>query len=149
VGRPKEEKADFWTSIGGRYKASIDYAIKLEVESGLSFSRGPDVRTQTVRMNLSDAPRRLMEELQRFGGVVHDADGNPVADAWVVLPDLGRFASSNREGQFVFDGVRPGDHRVTARNVEGQEASGVAKVPGGGVDLELGAGKKKPAAKRG
>jgi Pvc16 N-terminal domain/Carboxypeptidase regulatory-like domain len=149
VGRPKEEKADFWTSIGGRYKASIDYAIKLEVESGLSFSRGPDVRTQTVRMNLSDAPRRLMEELQRFGGVVHDADGNPVADAWVVLPDLGRFTSSNREGQFVFDGVRPGDHRVTARNVEGQEASGVAKVPGGGVDLELGAGKKKPAAKRG
>ena len=54
VGRPKEEKADFWTSIGGRYKASIDYAIKLEVESGLSFTRGPDVRTQTVRMNLSD-----------------------------------------------------------------------------------------------
>ena len=149
VGRPKEEKADFWTSIGGRYKASIDYAIKLEVESGLSFSRGPDVRTQTVRMNLSDAPRRMMEELQRFGGVVRDADGNPVADAWVVLPDLGRFASSNREGQFVFDGVRPGDHRVTARNVAGQEASGVAKVPGGGVDLELGAGKKKPAAKRG
>jgi hypothetical protein len=25
----------------------------------------------------------------------------------------------------------------------------VANVPGGGVDLELGAGKKKPAAKRG
>ena len=90
-----------------------------------------------------------MEELQRFGGVVHDANGNPVADAWVVLPDLGRFTSSNREGQFVFDGLRPGDHRVTARNVAGQEASGVAKVPGGGVDLELGAGKKKPAAKRG
>jgi hypothetical protein len=149
VGRPKEEKADFWTSIGGRYKASIDYAIKLEVESGLTFSRGPDVRTQTVRMNLSDAPRRMMEEQQRFGGVVRDSDGEPVADAWVVLPDLGRFASSNREGQFVFDGVRPGVHRVTARNVEGQEASGVAKVPGGGVDLELGAGKKKPAAKRG
>src|SRR3954447_16534858 len=91
VGRPKEEKADFWTSIGGRYKASIDYAIKLEVESGLSFSRGPDVRTQTMRMNLSDAPRRMMEELQRFGGVVRDSEGNPVADAWVVLPDLGRF----------------------------------------------------------
>ena len=144
VGRPKEEKADFWTSIGGRYKASIDYAIKLEVESGLSFSRGPDVRTQTMRMNLSDAPRRMMEELQRFGGVVRDADGEPVADAWVVLPDLGRFASSNREGQFVFDGVRPGDHRVTARNVAGQEASGVAKVPGGGVDLELGAGRRSP-----
>ena len=54
VGRPKEEKADFWTSIGGRYKASIDYAVKLEVESGLMFTRGPDVRTQTVRLE----PRR-------------------------------------------------------------------------------------------
>jgi hypothetical protein len=149
VGRPKEEKADFWTSIGGRYKASIDYAVRLEVESGLTFTRGPDVRTQTVRMGISDGPSRLIEQQQRFGGVVRDADGNPVADAWVALPDLGRFASTNREGQFIFDGVRPGDHRVTARNVEGQEASGVAKVPGGGVDLELGAGRKKPAAKRG
>src|SRR3954462_10296613 len=49
VGRPKEEKADFWTSVGGRYKASIDYAVKLEVESGVTFTRGPEVRTQTMR----------------------------------------------------------------------------------------------------
>ena len=90
-----------------------------------------------------------MEELQRFGGVVRDADGNPVADAWVVLPDLGRFTSSNREGQFVFDGVRPGDHRVTARNVEGEEASGVAKVPGGGVDLELRRGPQRSPPQNG
>ena len=57
VGRPKEEKADFWTSIGGRYKASIDYAVKLEVESGLTFTRGPEVRSQTVRLGLKDGPR--------------------------------------------------------------------------------------------
>ena len=150
VGRPKEEKADFWTSIGGRYKASIDYAIKLEVESGLTFSRGPEVRTQTVRIEpLRRRRGALMEELQRFGGVVRDADGEPVADAWVALPDLGRFASSNREGQFVFDGMRPGDHRVTARNATGEEASGTAKVPGGGVDLELGAGPEEARRKTG
>src|SRR4051794_40927767 len=149
VGRPKEEKADFWTSIGGRYKASIDYAVKLEVESGLTFTRGPEVRTQRVNLGLQDAPRRTFEELQRFGGVVRGKDGEPVADAWVVLPDLGRFTSSNREGNFVLEGVRPGAPRVTARNVEGREARGVAKVRGGGVDLERGGGKKKPAAKRG
>ena len=149
VGRPKEEKADFWTSIGGRYKASIDYAVKLEVESGMTFTRGPEVRTQTVRLGLRDAPAAKMEELLRFGGVVTNADGEPVADAWVALPDLGRFASTDREGRFTFDGMRPGKHRVEARTAAGEEASGTATVPGAGVDLELGGGRKRSPAKRG
>src|SRR5262249_50584530 len=29
VGRPREEKADFWTSVGGQYKASIDFVVHL------------------------------------------------------------------------------------------------------------------------
>jgi hypothetical protein len=149
VGRPKEEKADFWTSIGGRYKASLDYAVKLEVESGLTFTRGPEVRTQTVHLGIQDGPRRTFEELQRFGGMVRDAAGEPVANAWVALPDLGRFASTNQEGRFVFDQMRPGEHRVEARTVAGEEASGIAKVPGGGIDLELGGGRKRAPAKRG
>jgi hypothetical protein len=151
VGRPKEEKADFWTSIGGRYKASIDYAVKLEVESGLTFTRGPEVRTQTVHLGIKGGPARTVEELQRFGGIVRDKDGEPVANAWVVLPELGRFASTNTDGQFTFDGMRAGDHKIVARTAAGEEATGTAKVPGGGVDLELGAGgsKKKTPAKRG
>jgi hypothetical protein len=148
VGRPKEEKADFWTSIGGRYKASIDYAVRIEVESGLMFTRGPEVRSQTMRVEL-DGVRRTMEELQRFGGVVRDAGGVPVADAWVALPDLGKMTSSDREGRFLFDGLRPGDHKVEARTASGEEASGVAKVPGGGVDLELGGARRRSTAKRG
>jgi Pvc16 N-terminal domain/Carboxypeptidase regulatory-like domain len=148
VGRPKEEKADFWTSIGGRYKASIDYAIRIEVESGLMFTRGPEVRSQTMRLEL-DGVRRTMEELQRFGGVVRDSSGEPVADAWVVLPDLGKMTSSDREGRFLFDGLRPGDHKVEARTATGEEASGVAKVPGGGVDLELGGTRRRSSSKRG
>jgi hypothetical protein len=147
VGRPKEEKADFWTSIGGRYKASIDYAIRIEVESGLMFTRGPQVRSQTMRLEL-DGVRRTMEELQRFGGVVRDSSGEPVADTWVVLPDLGKMTSSDREGRFLFDGLRPGDHKVEARTASGEEASGVAKVPGGGVDLELGGARRRSSSKR-
>ena len=149
VGRPKEEKADFWTSIGGRYKASIDYAVKLEVESGMTFTRGPEVRSQTVRLGVKDGPPRTIAEMHRFGGAVLDREGNPVADAWVALPDLGRFASTDREGRFIFDGMAPGKHRVEARTAAGEEASGTATVPGGGVDLELGGGRKKSPAKRG
>jgi hypothetical protein len=148
VGRPKEEKADFWTSIGGRYKASIDYAVRLEVESGLTFTRGPEVRTQTVHLGVKDGPARTFEELQRFGGVVRDEDGEPVANAWVALPDLGRFASTDREGRFVFDAMRPGQHRVLARTATGEEASGTASVPGRGVDLELGTGRKRAPVKK-
>jgi hypothetical protein len=149
VGRPKEEKADFWTSIGGRYKASVDYAIKLEVESGMTFTRGPEVRSQTVRLGVKDGPPRTIAEMHRFGGAVRDREGNPVADAWVALPDLGRFASTDREGRFIFDGMAPGKHRVEARTISGEEASGTATVPGGGIDLELGGGRKKAPAKRG
>jgi len=149
VGRPKEEKADFWTSIGGRYKASIDYGVRLEVESGLMFTRGPEVRTQTMRLQQADAPRRTMEELQRFGGVVRDGEGEPVADAWVVMPDLGRWTTSDTDGRFLFDGVRAGEHRVVARTAAGEEAAGTVKVPGGGADLELGGARRRAASKRG
>jgi Pvc16 N-terminal domain/Carboxypeptidase regulatory-like domain len=146
VGRPKEEKADFWTSIGGRYKASIDYAVRLEVESGVTFTRGPEVRTQTMRVQLADGPRSTMEELQRFGGVIRDPDGEPVDGAWVVLPDLGRWTSTGRDGRFVFDGVRNGDHRVVARTAAGDEASATATVPGQGVDVEVGASRRRAAS---
>jgi Pvc16 N-terminal domain len=146
VGRPKEEKADFWTSIGGRYKASIDYAVRMEVESGVTFTRGPEVRTQTVRVQLADGSRATMEELQRFGGVVRDAHGEPVDGAWVVMPELGRWSSTRRDGRFVFDGVRSGDHRVIARTADGREATATATVPGRGVDLELGSGRRRAAS---
>ena len=54
VGRPREEKADFWSAVGGQYKASIDFVVHLVVESGASTERGPEVRTQTF----ADAARR-------------------------------------------------------------------------------------------
>jgi hypothetical protein len=81
--------------------------------------------------------------------VVRDASGEPVADAWVALPELGKMTSSDREGRFLFDGLRPGDHTVEARTASGEEASGVAKVPGGGVDLELGGARRRSSSKRG
>jgi hypothetical protein len=115
----------------------------------MTFTRGPEVRSQTVRLGLKDGPARTMEELHRFGGVVRDREGAPIADAWVTLPELGRFASTDREGRFVFDGMRPGDHPVVARTPTGEEASGTVTVPGAGVDLELGGSRKRSPAKRG
>jgi hypothetical protein len=138
VGRPREEKADFWTSVGGQYKASIDYVVHLVIESGATFVRGPEVRTQTVRTRQADGPASTLEELHRLGGIVRDPDGQPVADAWVAMPDLGLWTVSDARGRFYFARLRAGDHRMVARSADGTEATGTATLPGTAADLVLG-----------
>ena len=53
VGQAKGDKADFWTAVGGQYKASLDYVVRLSVESGVR-RQVPQVRTQTIRTRLLD-----------------------------------------------------------------------------------------------
>ena len=100
-----------------------------------------------MRFQLADASRATMEELQRFGGVIRDADGDPVEAVWVVMPELGRWTSTGRDGRFLFDGVRqrrpPGSSRVPPT---GGEASATATVPGRGVELELGSARRRAAS---
>ena len=135
VGRPREEKADFWTSVGGQYKASIDYVVQIVIESGATFVRGPEVRTTTIRTLQADGPRRTMEELHRIGGTVTDEAGSPLAGTWVALPESGRWAASDQRGRFQFARVAAGKHQVVARTAEGHEGKATVMVPGGRCDL--------------
>jgi hypothetical protein len=147
VGRPREEKADFWTSVGGQYKASIDYVVHITVESGATYIRGPEVRMQTVRTRMSDGPARTMTELHRVGGTVRDKDGEPVPNAWVAIPNAGTWTATDRDGRFIFNRILPGTHGVIVRTAEGGEADATMDVPGAGVDVIIGAA-KGAAAKR-
>jgi hypothetical protein len=135
VGRPREEKADFWTSVGGQYKASIDYVVQIVIESGATFVRGPEVRTTTIRTLQSDAPRRTLEELHRIGGTVSDEGGTPISGAWIALPQSGRWAASDHSGRFQFARVPAGKHQVVARTTDGHEAKATVTVPGEKCDL--------------
>jgi hypothetical protein len=137
VGRPREEKADFWTSVGGEYKASIDYVVHITIESGTSLKRGPEVRTQTVRTRVDGAPSATMTELHRFGGTVSQPNGDPVAGAWVAVPQLGRWTATDAAGHFRLDRVTRGEHRILVRAVSGEEIEAPVSVPGGHVDLVL------------
>jgi hypothetical protein len=139
VGQPREEKSDFWSAVGGPYKASIDYVVRLRIDSGAVFVRGPEVRMQTLRTGMLDGPARTMTEYHRFGGTVTTKGGEPVADAWVALPDAGRWSVTDREGRFRFDRVAPGEHQLIARTASGAEARLKASVPGDAVDLIIGA----------
>ena len=137
VGRPREEKADFWSAVGGQYKASIDFVVHLVVESGASTERGPEVRTQTLRTRLADGPARTLTELHRLGGTLRDAAGEPVPDAWVAVPEIGRWSATDAAGRFRFERMSPGSHRLVARTAEGGQAEGKYSVPGDAADLTL------------
>jgi hypothetical protein len=140
--------ADFWSSIGGQYKASLDYVVALACEPGTYMERGPEVRTQTVRVRDVDAPRGGVIELHRAGGTVRATDGTtPVVNAWVAIPEAGLWTVSGADGRFRFDRVSPGTHRCLARAADGGEAEGELVVPGRGVDLSLG-GAAAPARRR-
>src|SRR3954449_594669 len=69
VGHAKGDKADFWTAVGGQYKASLDYVVRLSVESGVR-RQVPQVRTQTIRTRLIDGPPAAVVEMHRSGGTV-------------------------------------------------------------------------------
>jgi hypothetical protein len=116
---------------------SLDYVVRMSVESGAHKERGPEVRTQTVRTSLSDNPSRTVLEMHRSVGRVRDKKGEPLADVWVTLPDVGSWASSNAEGNFRFDRLPPGRHRLLARTTDGREAVAQFDVPGAGVDLVI------------
>ena len=137
IGQGKGEKPDFWSPVGGQYQVSPDYVVRLSVESGAMRERGPEVRTQTIRTAMTDAPKSTVLEMHRSGGKVTDKKGQPLGDVWITLPDLGSWTSSRSDGEFRFDRLPPGRHRVVARTADGRETDSHMEVPGAGVDLKI------------
>ena len=128
IGQPKaDHKAEFWTAVGGRYRVSLDYVVTLSIAPGVTFERGPEVRTHTVRVG--DFERH------RAGGIVRSADGQPVADAWLALPDLAAWTASGADGRFSFSGLPAGRHRCECRVPGGAVVAGELVVPGAGLEL--------------
>lgn len=145
LAQPKADgKADFWSSIGGTYKASLDYTVTLACPSAMTVERGPEVRTQTVRVVQSDGPRSTVLELHRVGGTVTSRGGEPIANAWVVLADAGQWTTTTTEGRFAFDRLTPGEYECIVRSPNGEEARAELIVPGRGADIAVGAPARRP-----
>jgi len=144
----QDTKADFWTAVGGQYKASIDYIVTVSCEAGTVVERGPETRTQTVVLFDKDVGRLRMEEFNRVGGVVRDGEGEPVRNAWVVLSGVG-MAASDKNGRFIFGRVPAGEYTCKARGPDGAETEATLTVPGGILDLTLGSAAPKKRAKTG
>ena len=136
IGKPKDDhKAEFWTAVGGRYRVSLDYVVTLAIVPGVTLERGPEVRTHTVRVADRRAAAGSPFERHRSGGIVRSADGRPLADAWLVLPEVGAWASSGSDGRFTFTGVPTGRHRCECRTRAGEFVAAELVVPGGGLEI--------------
>jgi hypothetical protein len=131
------DRSDFWSAVGGQYKASLDYVVTVSCESGLVLERGPDVRTQTLRLQDSAGGRSTVQELHRIGGVVSLAENEPVANAWVVVDDVG-WKVTGADGRFLFDRLRAGEYHCRVRGRDGSEVETSFEVPGAPLDLRLG-----------
>jgi hypothetical protein len=142
--------SDFWSAVGGQYKASLDYVVTVSCEAGMSLDRGPEVRTQTIRLRDSAGGRAILEEFHRIGGVVRTTSEEPVENAWIVVDDVG-WTVTDREGKFRFDGLAEGKYKLRARGPDGSEAEADFKAPGAKLDLTLAAATKPvkaPAKKK-
>jgi hypothetical protein len=149
VARPRTEGApEFWSAVGGAFKASVDYCVTVSCLPGALLERGPEVRTRTVRTSALDGPRGTLEESHAVGGVVRGPDGEPLRDAWVVLPEAGAWAVSDAAGRFRFERVRPGTYRCAARAPDGLEVEAELTVPGRGVELAIGGDAERPRTRK-
>ncbi|PTL58296.1 hypothetical protein C7Y72_00850 [Paraconexibacter algicola] len=134
-----DRRSEFWQSVGGHYKPAIDWTVTLAIESGLRTQRGPDVRTTTIVTRSSDNRRAVATEFHALGGTVRDGDGEPVPDAWVAVPTLGKVASTDEDGRFRLPRLAPGPLEIEVRDREGRTATVETTVPGAPVDLVVSA----------
>ena len=138
VGQPKSDgKVDFWTAIGGEYKASLDYVVLVACPSGMTITRGTDVETQQFRFEPPRGSEGEPELRHVIPGTARWEDGRPASGTWVVLPDAGGYATADEQGRFFLRDVPPGQHRLLARSTDGTEAEGVLDVPGARADVVL------------
>ena len=117
AGAKSDGKADFWSAVGGQYKASLDYVVTLACESGVAYERGPEVRTQTIGARLADgAARRRSSRCTASAARSPTRDGAPLADAWVALPGA-RAVRRHRRRRAASGSTasRAGKHKLVAR----------------------------------
>ena len=95
------------------------------------------MRTQTTGVGDSDGVGGVVTERHRHGGRIVRADGSPVADAWVNLPDAGAWAATDADGRFRLGAVPAGTHRLVARTPAGEQLAETISVPGSHSDLVI------------
>lgn len=145
LGAPGE-RSDFWSAVGGQYKASVDYVITAPCISSTEHVRGPEIRDLRIHAREIEGPNAPALVVGAPGGRVVDGSGAPVTGAWVAVEDAGVLAVSDDAGRFVLRGLAAGEHRVVARTVDGGAGEATLVTPGAGVDVVVKASRTRSRA---
>ncbi|HEV2814190.1 MAG TPA: Pvc16 family protein [Solirubrobacteraceae bacterium] len=135
-GRSEDGRPDFWTAIGSAYKLSVEYAVTVVCDPGVSV---PRARGRVRGVAIDEQATYVA------AGLVVDSRGKRVAGASVEVrveqaaprPPLLLTALTGADGTFVLSALPGGVHDVVARSRDGREARDRLAVPGGGVTLAL------------
>jgi len=133
-----EDASDFWSAVGGQYKASFNYVVTLSCEAGTEVERVPEVTTATTRLFDKDNRVATMLDLHFGGGTVVDGEGDRIGNVWVSVVETGQITATDAQGEFRFDRLAAGSYTVQARGPGGELARGKLTVPGPKADLALG-----------
>ena len=102
----ERNSGDFWTALGAVPRPAFYLLVTIAMDLQ-RFVEGPLVTTTTTGYQQGrDISTR--EERINMGGIVTNASGVGVADAWVRLEPAGRIEVTLTDGRFVFVDVRQG-----------------------------------------
>jgi len=115
---PNQHAGDFWTAMGIAPRPAFYLTVTTELPLGTP-TEGPLVRTADVGYLQAGDPTSR-EEWINFGGLVRDAAGAAVPEAFVLLEPTGRIEVTDADGRFVFVKVVPGLNYVLRARAAGQ-----------------------------
>ncbi len=124
---------EFWTALENTLKPSISYVVNLALDHD-KMPAGPPVFSQAVRFR---APLDGLDEMFRFGGVVRNKKGEPVANAEVRIDGHRGPVLSDAAGRFRLRVPKPGTYTLIAR-VDGTEKKREIVIPEPEFDISIG-----------
>ena len=133
---PLRNPADFWASLDNRLKASINYIITVPLDIDMQFT-APVVSTRVL--GVREKEQAEVEERLQVRGMLYEK-GKPeqgVAQATLVIKELGRTAETDEQGRYAFSKLSKGRYTVRIQAPQRKEREMVLTIPSKSYDIEL------------
>ncbi len=118
-----------WTALGVPPHPALYYVVTVPVDMNLVIE-APLVLTRSARYTRTKAGEMAPEIGIHIGGVVRNAEGEPLANVKVALDGRAAIGSeTNEEGRFILAGVSPGKVKLRVTRADGTQKIVTVEVP--------------------
>ena len=113
---PLRNPADFWASLDNRLKASINCIVTVPLDLDMQFT-APVVSTRVLG--------------------VRDKPEQGIAEATLLIKELGRTAETDEQGRYAFSKLSKGKYTIRVQAPKRKEREMVLTIPSRSYDIEL------------